>query len=132
MHIQSLRNSLMTAALIGAFAAVPMSQALAQDADSRAMQATNNQTVPDKAADAWITAKVKSELAMAKDVKATDINVETRDSTVTLTGTVDSADTKSRVVKLAESVKGVRSVDAASLTVSAMSDTPASSVSSGY
>lgn len=139
MRIQLLRNSLMTAALIGAFAAVPMSQALAQDAASQPTQAADNQTMPDKAADAWITTKVKSELATAKHVKASDISVETSDSVVTLTGTVGSAKTKAHVVKLAKSVKGVRSVDATGLTVSAMSkhqtpmsDMPPSSASSGY
>ena len=42
----------------------------------QAMQKSDNQTVPDKAADAWITTKVKSEFATTKGVDATDISVD--------------------------------------------------------
>jgi hyperosmotically inducible protein len=134
-----LRNSLIASALVCAFAAVPFTQTFAQDANPQAQKAESNETVPDKAADAWITTKVKSELATAKHVKASDINVETDDSIVTLTGTVATKNEKSRAVKLAKSVKGVKSVNASGLTVSAMrhadaktSDMPASSASAGH
>ena len=91
MHNHSLiRRSMIAAALTLAFAAVPFAQAVAQDSEP-AMQASDNQTVPDKAADAWITTKVKTELGTTKGVTATDINVTTNDGVVTLTGNVESS-----------------------------------------
>jgi hyperosmotically inducible protein len=140
-----LRNSVLAAALVGAFAAVPLNQALAQYATPQTQESTDNQTVPDKAADAWITAKVKSELATAKNVKASDIDVDTSDSMVTLSGMVSTSSEKMRAVDLAKAVKGVKSVDASNLRVSGMdtdhpmpktdhpmSDMPARSASAGH
>ena len=142
MRTHMLRNSLIASALVCAFTAVPLAQAIAQDAQMQ--KSEDNQTVPDKAADAWITTKVKSELATAKNIKASDINVDTSQNVVTLSGTVATKNEKNRAVKLAKSVKGVKSVEASGLTVSAMthtdttttshttSDMPASSASAGH
>jgi hyperosmotically inducible protein len=145
MRNHLLRNSVLAAALVGAFAAVPLNQALAQYATPQTQESTDNQTVPDKAADAWITAKVKSELATAKNVKASDIDVDTSDSMVTLSGMVSTSSEKMRAVDLAKAVKGVKSVDASNLRVSGMdtdhpmpktdhpmSDMPARSASAGH
>jgi hyperosmotically inducible protein len=145
MRNHMLRNSVFAAALVGAFAAVPLNQALAQYATPQTQESTDNQTVPDKAADAWITAKVKSELATAKNVKASDIDVDTSDSMVTLSGMVSTSSEKTRAVNLAKAVKGVKSVDASNLRVSGMdtdhpmpktdhpmSDMPARSASAGH
>ncbi len=105
----------------------------------------DNQTVPDKAADAWITTKVKTELATAKHVKASDISVETNDGAVMLSGMVPSKSGKMNAVKKAKAVKGVKSVDASSLKVGTvepassmhnadhpMSDMPAPSSTAGH
>ncbi len=119
MRSHMLRNSVIAAALVCAFASVPLSQALAQDASSQMEKSTDNQTVPDKAADAWITTKVKTELATAKNVKGSDISVETNDGVVSLSGMVATKSEKSRAVKKAKMVKGVKSVNAGSLTVDA-------------
>ena len=145
MRNHMLRNSVFAAALVGAFAAVPLNQALAQYATPQTQESTDNQTVPDKAADAWITAKVKSELATAKNVKASDIDVDTSDSMVTLSGMVSTSSEKTRAVNLAKAVKGVKSVDASNLRVSGMgtdhpmpktdhpmSDMPARNASAGH
>lgn len=134
MHTHFLRNSLVAGALVCALAAVPVSQVLAQDssqqaASSEASQAmhpgamqtsSDNQTMPGKADDAWITTKVKSKLAAAKNIKSTDISVETKEGMVTLTGTVPTKSAKNHAVREAKSVKGVKSVDASGLTVSSM------------
>ncbi|HTM28910.1 MAG TPA: BON domain-containing protein [Rhodanobacter sp.] len=112
-----IRNSMLAAALTLAFASVPVSQALAQDAGARMQQSSDNQTVPDKAADAWITTKVKSEFGTTKDVSATDISVSTNDGVVTLRGMVTTQAEKARAERLAQSVKGVKSVDSSGLTV---------------
>ena len=127
MHTHFLRNSLLASALVCAFAAVPASQVFAQgsgpqDSSAEASQAmhSDNQTVPGKANDGWITTKVKSKLAAAKNIKSTDISVETKEGMVTLTGTVPTKSAKNHAVRDAKSVKGVKSVDASGLTVASM------------
>jgi len=107
------RKSLIAAGLVVAFSAMPIAQVAAQDA----MKSSDNQTVPDKTADTWITTKVKSELATTKNVKSSDISVTTMDGVVTLTGTTASAAEKTKVEAVAKKVKGVKSVDASGLTV---------------
>jgi hyperosmotically inducible periplasmic protein len=107
------RKTLIAVGLVAAFSAVPFAQVAAQDAMQK-----SNQTVPDKTADAWITTKVKSELATTKNVKSTDISVATMDGVVTLTGTATSSAEKAKVEQVAKAVKGVKSVDASGLTVS--------------
>lgn len=128
-----LRNSMFATGLILAFAAVPCGQAMAQtppptqmpsnatpmQTPDTAMQEkmSENRTVPDKAADAWITTKVKSEFGTTKGIKATDISVSTNDGVVTLTGKVASEAEKNHAERVARHVKGVKSVDGSGLTV---------------
>ncbi|WP_449427670.1 BON domain-containing protein [Rhodanobacter umsongensis] len=132
-----IRNSLLATGLVLGAAVLPFGQVAAQNAgtppsqqmqnpppeqmqDSQQMQkASTNQTVPDKAADAWITTKVKSEFGTAKGIKATDISVSTSDGVVTLSGTVATEKEKMHAERVAKHVKGVKSVDASGLTVSA-------------
>lgn len=60
--------------------------------------------------DAAITAKVKTAIMAEPGLKAMEINVDTKDAVVTLTGTVPSAPLKDRAKEIASSVNGVRSV----------------------
>lgn len=60
--------------------------------------------------DATLTAKVKYRLIFNKNISAYDIDVDTENSTVTLTGKVDSAEKRDLAVKLAENTTGVRKV----------------------
>ena len=120
MRTSTIRNSLYATTLMFAFAAIPFGQVMAQDAGARMQQSSDNQTVPDKAADAWITTKVKSEFGTTKGVHATEISVSTNDGVVTLSGTVGSTREKMHAVRVAKKVKGVKSVDASGLTVDAM------------
>jgi hypothetical protein len=60
--------------------------------------------------DAGITTSVKSRLAADDSVRALDINVDTRDHVVTLTGTVGSFTAKEQALKLARETDGVREV----------------------
>ncbi|OOG48110.1 BON domain-containing protein [Rhodanobacter sp. C01] len=113
-----IRNSVFATGLMLAFAAVPFAQAVAQDAGSM-QKSSDNQTVPDKAADAWITTKVKSEFGTTKGIKATDISVSTSDGVVTLSGNVATEKEKLHAERVAKNVKGVKNVDASGLTVSA-------------
>lgn len=135
------RKTLIAAGLAAAFATVPFAQVAAQDAarpsqdaaqrqqDAAAMRQTqdaasmhdkqsSNETVPGKTNDAWITTKIKSELATTKGIKSTDISVDTKDGMVTLTGTATSAGEKAKAEHVAKQVKGVKTVDASGLMVS--------------
>ena len=114
-----IRKSLFAAGLMAVFAAVPVAQVVAQDAGGSMQQSSDNKTVPDKAADAWITTKVKSEFGTTKGIKATDISVTTNDGVVSLSGTVATAKEKMHAEHVAKKVKGVKSVDASGLTVGA-------------
>lgn len=139
-----LRKTLIASCVMMAVAAVPLTQAMAQDtsgsssmqSSSAASQPTSsasssNETVPGKVDDTWITTKVKSKFAAAKNVKSSDISVTTTDGVVTLTGTVASSRQRTHVEHLAKQVTGVKSVDGTGLTISASSSsTPASSSSS--
>ena len=57
--------------------------------------------------DVGITAKVKSKFAADSTVKAYQINVDTKDKVVTLSGTVDSAAAKEQAAELARATTGV-------------------------
>jgi len=61
--------------------------------------------------DAGITTKVKSALAGDPRTKAHQINVETREGAVQLSGFVDNSEAKSTAEELARSVDNVKSVD---------------------
>jgi hyperosmotically inducible protein len=114
-----IRNSVFATGLMLAFAAAPFGSVIAQDAGAQMQKPADNQTVPDKAADGWITTKVKSEFGTTKGIHATDISVATSDGVVTLTGNVTTAREKNHAVHVAKMVKGVKSVDASGLAVSA-------------
>ena len=122
----AFHRAFIAAGLTAALAAVPFAQALAQDADAQSsgsMQ-SSDQTVPGKVDDAWITTKVKSEFATTSEIPASKISVDTHDGMVRLTGTVASNMDKNRAIQVAHTVKGVKSVDATGLTVTAGADSP--------
>lgn len=69
------------------------------------------------AKDTWITTKVKTDIATLKDIDATDIGVETNNGVVTLSGSVDSAEKRDRVVSTVRNVEGVKDVDTSRLSI---------------
>ena len=75
--------------------------------------------------DPGITTAVKSKLAADDTVRATDINVDTKNGVVTLKGEVPSAAAKTRAIELAKATDGVRDV------VDAIAVTPAATPTSG-
>jgi|SRR6185369_14681 len=84
-------------------------------APSTAPSSTASSTAPSSSManavdDAAITAKVKTAIMAEPGLKATEINVDTKDAVVTLTGTVPSAPLKDRAKEIATNVSGVRSV----------------------
>jgi hypothetical protein len=57
-----------------------------------------------------LTAKIKSKMALDDSVKALDINVDTVNGVVTLTGTVHSEAERTRALQLARETAGVTTV----------------------
>lgn len=60
--------------------------------------------------DGAITAKVKAAIFAEPGLKSLQIEVETHDAVVTLSGSVDTPDLRDRAVKIAGSLNGVRQV----------------------
>ena len=60
--------------------------------------------------DAWVTTQVKTGILNEPSLKVTQINVETYQSVVQLSGFVDNAASQAKAVELAKAVKGVTSV----------------------
>jgi osmotically-inducible protein OsmY len=80
--------------------------------------ASDGQRSPgDIAADATITASVKSKLLWSEQVSGLDIDVDTRNGVVNLKGSVSSPQERALAVELAENVGGVKRVDASGLRV---------------
>ena len=69
--------------------------------------------------DTWITTKVKSSLLADSDVAGLDVEVETVNGEVRLSGAVDSQAQIDRAVEIARGIEGVTSVDASRLTTTA-------------
>jgi hyperosmotically inducible protein len=79
-----------------------------QPRDSASAGATTD--IKQETRDAVLTAKVKTALAADVGLKTLKIDVDSSAESVTLKGTVDSADTKRRVEEVARTVKGVGTV----------------------
>ena len=65
----------------------------------------------DKINDAAITAKVKMALVGEPRLKALQINIDTANGVVTLTGAVDTPQNHERATQVAQGVQGVKSVN---------------------
>jgi osmotically-inducible protein OsmY len=76
-------------------------------ADSTANASSKVATAAD---DTAITAKVKAALIAEPGLKSTDINVDTKEATVTLSGTVASNELRDRAKQIASSTSGVKNV----------------------
>jgi len=61
--------------------------------------------------DSALTAKVKTAMMADPSLKALQINVDTKDGTVTLNGPVESQAQKQHATEVAQGVSGVKSVD---------------------
>jgi hyperosmotically inducible protein len=61
--------------------------------------------------DASITTKINAALAADDELKALQINVDTKDGRVVLTGTAPNANAQQRATMLAQAVEGVMAVD---------------------
>jgi hyperosmotically inducible periplasmic protein len=91
------------------------SKSLGQQVDQSAAKLANKTgevatNVAMAADDAAITAKVKTALLAEPGLKAFDINVDTKDAMVTLSGNVSSGDLHERAIRIASTTAGVRGV----------------------
>ncbi len=113
-----------TSALVAALAAASLTlgacgQRSPSDTTRKVDQAMQNATTTTTAAmdkavvatdDAAITAKVKAAILAEPGLKSLQINVDTKDGTVTLSGMVDNADLRERAKQLTSSTAGVKGV----------------------
>lgn len=60
--------------------------------------------------DSWVTTKVKAGILNEPSLKVAQINVETYNGVVQLSGFVDNAAAQAKAVEIAKAVKGVTSV----------------------
>lgn len=67
--------------------------------------------------DTWITTKVKADLLATRDVSGLEINVETVNGVVSLSGAVDTQAEADRATAVARGIKGVSRVDASGIRV---------------
>ncbi len=114
------KNVTAFALLLTGLSAAPMLMAAPQDGAATRAHATTEMEESDSAqpaSDTWITTKVKADLLASPGVSGTDINVETVNGVVTLSGKVDSKTHADQAVAIAKKIKGVKSVNASALTV---------------
>lgn len=69
--------------------------------------------------DAWITTKVKSALLADPQTKGLEIDVDTEQGVVTLSGEIDSAAEQKQAVEIASGIDGVQAVDDTQLVIAA-------------
>lgn len=69
------------------------------------------------ATDTWITTKVKADLLASDGVPGSEINVDTKNGTVWLSGDVKTTAERDRAIAKAKAIKGVKKVNASKLTV---------------
>jgi osmotically-inducible protein OsmY len=85
----------------------------------RAQQAAGQaaEGAADAVSDVWITSKVKSSLLFSRSLDGVNISVTSRAGDVTLSGSVDSEQSRELAIEIAQGIRGVNNVDAEALDV---------------
>lgn len=73
-----------------------------------------------KLGDAWISAKVRTSLRFSRNLEGRDIQVETRDGRVRLSGQLESPQQREHALEIARGIRGVREVDGSALQAPAL------------
>ncbi len=110
----------LTATAIAAALSLPLAGTVLADTSPAIDEASNvmlaaNDTMNDAGdavSDTWITTKVKSALLAEDATPGMDIEVETKDGVVSLSGTVATEAEKEAAITKAQGIKGVRDVSA--------------------
>lgn len=110
-------HSRLLPALTLALAFAAGSAAAATPVAKTGAQTVANEESAQPVGDSWITTKVKADLLATEATKGLDINVTTTNGVVTLSGKLDSKAEVDQAVAVARAIKGVKSVDATTLTV---------------
>ncbi|MCW3150671.1 BON domain-containing protein [Stutzerimonas stutzeri] len=117
--MKKIQNSLTAAAVTAALSLPLASVALADNTPAiekteAVMLATNEnvEQAKDAVSDTWITTKVKSTLLAEDATPGMEIEVETKDGVVSLSGTVATEAEKEAAIAKAKGIKGVREVSA--------------------
>jgi len=79
-----------------------------QDISQKTAEAAK--TAQEALSDGALTAKIKAKMALDDTVKALDLNIDTADGVVTVTGKVRSSAERERALALARETNGVRQV----------------------
>lgn len=117
--MKTIQTTFTTAAMIAALS-LPVAGIAYADAESRLdaaqplMVATNDtmQKAGDATSDTWITTKVKSALLAEDSTPGMDIEVETKNGVVSLSGTVATEAEREMAINKAKGIEGVREVSA--------------------
>ena len=89
----------------------PTREDLKQNAQTAAADVRSKSAeAKDRLSDAWITAQVKSKLVGDREIRARDIDVDTRDGVVTLKGKILNEQLRQLAVVLSNRTEGVRQV----------------------
>lgn len=131
------KNNAITSLALAIALSFTAGSGLALAADQTPADEDHSSSMTEAVSDAWITTKVKADLATTKDVSGSDISVTTVDGVVTLTGVLPTRAEVDRAITTTRGIKGVHDVDAAGLKVgvpaklAAADDEPDSSRSVG-
>ena len=109
----NLTRALLVAAVLGCTAlsgCMSTEDRKSETAAAKKSDAASHETAGETVDDSVVTAKVKAKLVDDPVTKAYQINVETFQGTVQLSGSVDTAEAVSRAERLAKDVGGVKSV----------------------
>jgi osmotically-inducible protein OsmY len=109
----TLPRALLVAATLGSTALAGCAATAGQESAAAAQKrpdAAEQQTAGQAVDDSVVTAKVKARLVDDPVTKAYQIDVETFQGTVQLSGSVDSEEARSRATQLARAVGGVKDV----------------------
>jgi hyperosmotically inducible protein len=100
-----------TAAILSSGPRIDASKIPATAAEAKDQAARAAARMDDTLADAALTTKIKAKLALDDTLKGVaDVNVHTKDSVVTISGTVATPAAKARVLQLARETSGVKSI----------------------
>lgn len=104
---RNLITAAVASAILGTFAIAP---AMADD-NASSTEATSGRTAGEAMDDAAIVAKVKAAMLSSSQVEGLDVNVDSRNGIVTLSGSADSMAERSQAEQIAKSADGVKGVD---------------------
>jgi len=117
--MNSTRNRTTLRVLAAALLAGAMGTAIADNPDNKERddRKMTERESDQPVNDTWITTKVKADLLTTSDVSGLELNVETVNGVVSLTGDVDSQEEADKAIAVARGIEGVSRVDSSGIRV---------------